>query len=113
MANGNEWIQMEITASEMRAKLKELNELKLVVMGQWLSNFHPNILIETSHETANLVAMFLNKSIKLGAVPYNWRIANIVPLFKKGEKVIQATTDLLVWPQQYASFRANFEGQKS
>ncbi|CAM4600964.1 unnamed protein product [Caretta caretta] len=49
-------------------------------------NLHPRILKELAPEIASPLARIFNESVNSGVVPYDWRIANIVPIFKKGKK---------------------------
>ncbi|CAM4571088.1 unnamed protein product [Caretta caretta] len=42
--------------------------------------------MELAHEIASLLARIFNESVNSGTVPYDWRIAIIVPIFKKGKK---------------------------
>ncbi|CAM4671246.1 unnamed protein product [Caretta caretta] len=49
-------------------------------------NFHPRILKELAPEIASPLARIFNESVNSGVVPYDWRIAYIVPIFKKGKK---------------------------
>ncbi|CAM5139726.1 unnamed protein product [Natator depressus] len=49
-------------------------------------NLHPRMLKELAHEIASLLERVFNESVNSGVVPYDWRIANIVPIFKKGKK---------------------------
>ncbi|CAM4694885.1 unnamed protein product [Lepidochelys kempii] len=82
MTNGNEDMEVDITISEVEAKLKQLNGTK----SGGPDNLHPRILKELAHEIASPLAGIFNESVNSGVVPYNWRIANIVPIFKKGGK---------------------------
>ncbi|CAM4591327.1 unnamed protein product [Lepidochelys kempii] len=49
-------------------------------------NLHSRILKELAHEIASPLARIFNESVNSGVIPYDWRIPNIVPIFKKGEK---------------------------
>ncbi|CAM5084683.1 unnamed protein product [Natator depressus] len=82
MTNGNEDMEVDITVSEVEAKLKQLNETKSG--GPY--NLHPRILKELAPEIASPLARIFNESVNSGVVLYDWRIANIVPIFKKGKK---------------------------
>ncbi|CAM4664948.1 unnamed protein product [Caretta caretta] len=82
MTNGNEDIEVDITISEVEAKLKQLNGTK----SGGPDNLHPRILKELAHEIASPLARIFNESVNSGVVLYDWRIANIVPIFKKGKK---------------------------
>ena len=45
------------------------------------------IVKETAHEIApSLCELFLNRSLRLGSVPTDWKLANVVPVFKKDSK---------------------------
>ncbi|CAM5121275.1 unnamed protein product [Eretmochelys imbricata] len=82
MTNGKEDMEVDITISKVEAKLEQLNGIKSAVP----DNLHPRILKELVHEIASPSARIFNESVNSGVVPYNWRIANIVPIFKKGKK---------------------------
>ncbi|CAM5151441.1 unnamed protein product [Natator depressus] len=71
-----------MTISEVEAKLEQLNGTK----SGGPDNLHPRILKELAHEIASPLARIFNESVNSGVVPYDWRIANIVPIFKKGKK---------------------------
>uniref|UniRef100_A0A452HPE5 Reverse transcriptase domain-containing protein n=1 Tax=Gopherus agassizii TaxID=38772 RepID=A0A452HPE5_9SAUR len=82
MTKANEDMEMDITTSEVEAKPEQLNGTKL----EGPDNLHPRILKELAHEIASPLARVFNESVNSGVVPYDWRTANIVPIFKKGEK---------------------------
>lgn len=63
IANGNEYIEMEITASKVEGKL---NALRL----EALDNLHLIILKELAHEIASPLTRILNNFIRSGAVLY-------------------------------------------
>ena len=44
------------------------------------------VLKECSSEIAPILALIYNESLAQGIVPDDWRQANVVPIFKKGEK---------------------------
>ena len=44
------------------------------------------VLKECSSEIAPVLAYIFNESLAQGAVPDDWRLANVTPVFKKGEK---------------------------
>ena len=44
------------------------------------------VLKECSSEIAPFLACIYNESLAQGAVPDDWRQANVAPVFKKGEK---------------------------
>ncbi|CAM4373323.1 unnamed protein product [Lepidochelys olivacea] len=81
MTNGNEDMGVDITISEVEAKLKHLNGTK----SGGADNLHPRILKELAPEIASPLARIFNESVNSGVVLYDWRIANTVPIFKKGE----------------------------
>ncbi|CAM4578493.1 unnamed protein product [Caretta caretta] len=79
MTNGNEDMEVDITIPEAEAKLKQLNGTKL----GGPDNLHPRILKELAPEIGSPLARIFNECVNSGVVPYDWRIANIVPIFKK------------------------------
>ena len=44
------------------------------------------LLKETADQIAPSLTMLLNKSLRLGIFPGDWKLANIVPIFKKGKR---------------------------
>uniref|UniRef100_A0A8C3FZL9 Reverse transcriptase domain-containing protein n=1 Tax=Chrysemys picta bellii TaxID=8478 RepID=A0A8C3FZL9_CHRPI len=80
--DGNKGVGINITVSEVEAKLEQLNGTK---SGR-PDDFHPRILKELAQEIASPLAIIFNESVNLGAVPFDWRIANVVPISKKGKK---------------------------
>ncbi|CAM4563226.1 unnamed protein product [Caretta caretta] len=82
MTNGNEDMEVDITISEVETKLEQLNGTK----SGGPDNLHPRILKELAHEIASPLARIFNESVNSGVVPYDWSIANIVHIFKKGKK---------------------------
>ncbi|CAM4321167.1 unnamed protein product [Caretta caretta] len=82
MRNGIEDMEVDITIFEVEVKLKQLNGTK----SGGSDNLHPRILKELAHEIPSPLARIFNESVNSGVVPYDWRIANIVPIFKKGKK---------------------------
>ena len=44
------------------------------------------VLKECSSEIASVLAYIFNTSLAQGVVPDDWRLANVTPVFKKGEK---------------------------
>uniref|UniRef100_A0A8C3FC47 Reverse transcriptase domain-containing protein n=1 Tax=Chrysemys picta bellii TaxID=8478 RepID=A0A8C3FC47_CHRPI len=71
-----------ITVSEVETKLEHLNGTK----PGGPDDLHPRILKELAREIAGPLAMIFNESLNLGVVQLDWRIANVVPIFKKGKK---------------------------
>lgn len=51
-----------------------------------LDNIHHRVLKELGQDIAGLRGRILSKSINLGEVLCNWRIANTVPIFKRKKK---------------------------
>ena len=46
----------------------------------------PRILKETAYEIAPSLCELFNKSLRLGSLPIDWKLANKVPVFKKDNK---------------------------
>ena len=46
----------------------------------------PKLLMETVYQTSIPLARVFNLSLKEGVVPFEWKEANIIPLFKKGSR---------------------------
>jgi len=46
----------------------------------------PRLLKSCENQLAPVLAMIYRKSLKLGQVPDEWKVANVVPIYKKGSK---------------------------
>ena len=46
----------------------------------------PRLLKETAQQIAPSLSQLFNKSLACGVVPDDWKLANIVPVFKRGKK---------------------------
>ena len=90
------------TPSETLAD-NQLSEIELVVeeVAVVLSNFDPNkasgadgilcrLLKEVAHEIAPSLCSLFNISLSLGVVPTEWKFANISPVFKKEDPMIES-----------------------
>ena len=54
---------------------------------------HNRVLKELAHEIAQPLADLFNDSMKTSTVPDSWKVANVIPIFKKGANAIQIITD--------------------
>ena len=50
------------------------------------------VLKECSSENAPVLAYIFSESLAQGAVPDGWRLANVTPVFKKGENTMLLIT---------------------
>lgn len=49
-------------------------------------NIHPRVLKEAASEISPILRHIFQKSLDSGQIPTDWRIANICPLYKKGDR---------------------------
>ena len=68
--------------NEVSRPLRNLNTHK----SPWPDHLSPRVLKECAIEIASPFCSFLNRSFSAGELPYAWKIANIVPVHKKGRK---------------------------
>ena len=47
---------------------------------------HPRVLKEVAPEIVDALMIIFQCSIDSGSVPVDWRVANVIPLFKKGAR---------------------------
>jgi len=76
----NETDKVYVTPELVRNKLKFFNPSKSSVPDE----LHPKILQETVTQLSVPLTIIFNKSLQEGVVPEDWRVANIIPIFKKG-----------------------------
>ena len=65
--------------------LHKLNKLN-ITKSSGPDLLHPRILHEVRHQIATPLQLIFEASFRNGTLPYDWRIANTVPIHKKGSK---------------------------
>ena len=73
---------IEINEMIVYNKLAELNVNK----SAGVDDLHPKLLFELRNELAKPLSKLFKLSLEMGAVPQDWRDANVTPLFKKGSR---------------------------
>ena len=81
---GSKLTDIEIEPHIVEKKLRNLKLNKAAGM----DGIHTNILKALSEEMSLPLCMIFKKSLDQGVVPFDWRAANVVPLYKKGSKNI-------------------------
>ena len=71
-----------ITKENVERHLKDLKTDK----SPGIDALHPMFLREVRHEISDVLAEIMNRSLKTGEIPRDWKDAIIVPLFKKGSR---------------------------
>ena len=71
------------TEGTIRLYIDKLNAHKAI----GVDNVHPKVLKKCSVSLCKPLSLIFTKSYESGVVPHLWRKANIVPLFKKGNKL--------------------------
>ena len=71
-----------LSEKEIVAVIKNLDTNK----AQGPHNIPARLLKETATEIAPSLCAFFNKSLRVGVLPSDWKIANVVPVHKHGEK---------------------------
>ena len=72
----------DINIEMVEKYIKKLNASK----SQWPDNLHPKLLLETFDEIKVPLTEIFRKSLQEGQVPTDWKLANIIPLHKRGSK---------------------------
>ena len=75
-------LNVEITEEVVKARLASLREDK----SPGADGLSPRLLKQISEELAYPVTVLFNQSMDEGAVPQDWKIANVTPIFKKGSR---------------------------
>ena len=71
-----------VTKEGVTKRLKGLNPSKAL----WPGELHPRVLKELATELGPIFAHLFQQSIDSGDIPKEWTLANISPLFKKGDR---------------------------
>ena len=72
--------QLFVTAEMVAKKIKAMKDNK----SPGVDGIPPKLLMETVEQISIPLARVFNLSLKEGVVPFEWKEANIIPLFKKG-----------------------------
>lgn len=75
---------IKVTEPGVTKLLKNLNPAK----ASGPDEVHPRILKELANELGGVFAHLFQQSLDLGKVPTDWSLANICPLFKKGDRAL-------------------------
>ena len=76
-----------VSAAGVTKLLKGLNPSKDIGPDE----LHPRVLKELASELGQLFAHLFQQSIDMGEIPKEWSLANICPLFKKGDRSLACT----------------------
>ena len=76
------WEEFTITHQTVRSHLKRVNSNK----AQGPDGIHGKILKYCAVSLAYPISLLFTTSLKTGAIPSEWKVANVVPVFKKGSK---------------------------
>jgi ribonucleases P/MRP protein subunit RPP40 len=82
IAGGNRITDVRISAKDVKNKIKGLRE----DAATGPDGIGPLLLKRLSNELAEPLARVMRASLKDGAVPEDWRTANVTPIFKKGKQ---------------------------
>ena len=80
--SGNKSTDLIISASDIYNKLSQLNTGKSPGPDQ----LHPRILYETRDVVLYPLFLTFNQSFKTGVLPYDWKLAEVTAVHKKGSK---------------------------
>ena len=80
--SGEKLTEISITREEVRSKLLNLNTSG----APGPDGLHPRILKELAPLIASPLAHVFRKCLHSSAVPREWRLATIIPVFKKGKR---------------------------
>ena len=74
--------QLVVTPEVVASKINNMKENKSL----GVDGLSPKILKETVEQISKPLAHVFNMSLQEGIVPVEWKVANIIPLFKKGSR---------------------------
>ena len=81
-SEGERFGQLVVTPEVVVSKINNMKENK----SPGVDGISPKILKETVEQISTPLAHVFNMSLKEGIVPFEWKEANIIPLFKKGSR---------------------------
>ena len=81
--------EIELTSEDVLVTLLNLDTRKATGPDK----IPPRLLKETAHQIAPSLCLPFNQSLKFGTLPEEWKLANIIPVYKKGEKIMLRTID--------------------
>ena len=73
--------RIRCTSEEVSKRIGNLNRFK----SPGPDGFLPRVVREVQNEMAPFLAEIFNKSLETGEVPEDWKLANVTPIFKKGD----------------------------
>ena len=76
---------MLITPAMIVTKIKKLKDSK----SPGIDGITPKLLKEIAEEISVPLAIMFNLYLRKGTVPHKWKHANVVPIFKKGNRLKQ------------------------
>ena len=81
--------QLIVTPEMVAKKIKAIKHNK----SPGVDGIPPKLLMETVEQISIPLARVFNLSLKEGVVPFEWKEANIIQLFKRGSKINQRIKD--------------------
>ena len=73
---------IQVTRDEIAARLEKINTNKSCGP----DNIHPLVLQKTSEASSKPLTLIFNLSLSRGELPDDWRVANVTPIHKKGDR---------------------------
>ena len=73
---------VEISEDIVRQKLSRLN----CTSSQGPDSIHPRVLKEAAEHLARPLSVIFRKTISTGCLPSDWKLGQVVPIFKKGDR---------------------------
>jgi len=80
--DGPLFVDLQISVTEVLAYLRQLDVNKATGP----DGIPSRLLKETAEQIAPSLTKLFNKSLQLGVVPSDWKLANLVPIFKTGKR---------------------------
>ena len=94
--------ELEIPVEMVLTSLKQLDINKATGSGR----IPVRLLKETAEQISPSLIMLFNKSLQLGIFPGDWKLANIVPIFKKGKRDFERIIALFPFSLSSSKFQS-------